>query len=75
MLSVYSQLLRLFLLPIQISCVSSSNELNDRQRFRNYFQLLPTEADIVPIFNAIIKEFGWKRVAIIVQNVNRFTVV
>ena len=62
-------------LPIQFSCISSSAELADRQRFRYYFQMLATEADLAIGFLGIIKQFGWKKVAFIEQDENLFTVV
>ena len=63
------------ILPPQISCVSSSAELVDRQRFRYYFQMLATEADLAIGFFGVIKQFGWRKVAFIEQNENLFTVV
>ena len=59
----------------QISCVSSSTELADRHRFRYYFQLLPTEASLAPAYFGVIRQYGWRRVGLIVQNENLFTVV
>ena len=59
----------------QISCVSSSTELANRVRFRYYFQLLPTEASIAPAYFGVIQRYGWRRVGLIVQNENLFTVV
>ena len=44
-------------------------------KFKSYFQLLPTQADIAPAFFGVIQQYGWKRVALIVQNENLFTVV
>ena len=63
------------ILPPQISCVSSSAELLDRQRFRYYFQMSATEANLAIGFFGVIKQFGWRRVAFIEQNENLFTVV
>ena len=59
----------------QLSCVSSSSVLAEHEQFQSHFQFLATEANIVPAFYAIIKEFGWKYVAIIQQNENLFTKV
>ena len=59
----------------QISCVSSSTELANRVKFRYYFQLLPTEASIAPAYFGVIQQYGWKKVELIVQNENVFTVV
>ena len=44
-------------------------------RFRYYFQLLPTSASVAPSYFGIIREYGWRRVGLIVQNENVFTVV
>ena len=37
-------------------------------RFPYYFQLLPSEVNLARVFYSIIKEYGWRRVALIVQN-------
>ena len=63
------------ILPIQFSCVSSSTELANRQRFRYYFQMLATEADLAIGFFGVIKQFEWRKVAFIEQDENLFTVV
>ena len=59
----------------QISCVSSSSELSDRNRFRYYFQVLASEARLAYGFFELIKLFQWRQVGIIAQNENLFTVV
>ena len=59
---------------LQISCVSSSEELSNRTRFRNYFQLLPTDSDLANGFFGIITRFKWNRVAIILQEERLFEV-
>ena len=63
------------ILPIQFSCISSSAELADRQRFRYYFQVLATEGEIAGGFFAVIKHFRWRKVAFIERDENLFTVV
>ena len=50
-------------------------ELSNRTRFRNYFQLLPTDADLAFGFFGIITRFKWKRVAILLQEERLFEVV
>ena len=60
---------------MQISCASSSSELADRVRFRYYFQMLPTDVDLAPTYFGVIQQYGWRRVGLIVQNENLFTVV
>ena len=63
------------LIFLQISCASSSDELSDRVRFPYYFQLLPSEVNLARVFYSIIKEYGWRRVALIVQNEYRYKAV
>ena len=60
---------------LQLSCVSSSAALSNRVHFPNYFQLLAPDSELAGGFFAIIKNFGWKRVALIVQEENLLTVV
>ena len=64
-----------FLPCVQISCVTSSTELVNRVRFRYYFQMLPTDAELAPAYFGVIRQYGWRRVGLIVQNENLFTVV
>lgn len=59
----------------QISCASGSPELSDRARFRGYFQLQVNAAITAFGFYGIIREYGWRKVALIVQDENLFTVV
>ena len=60
---------------VQVSCASSPDELSDRVRFPYYFQLLPSEVNLARVFYSIIKEYGWRRVALIVQNEHRYKIV
>lgn len=60
---------------LQISCVSASNELANRQRFRYYFQMLATADQLGPAMFGILKQFQWRKVAIIEQNENVFSLV
>ena len=43
--------------------------------YRYYFQLLANELQTTLGFLGIIRRFGWKKVGIITQNENLFTVV
>ena len=72
---LYSLLLPFYPISMQISCLASSTELVDRVRFHYYFQLLPTPASIAPAFFGVIRQYGWRRWGLIVQNENLFTVV
>ena len=40
-----------------------------------YFQLVPSEDNLAKVFYSIIKEYTWKRVALIIQNDHRFKTV
>ena len=62
-------------LSLQISCLSASAALNDRTRYKRYFQLLPSYDTLAHIYFGVIKEYGWKHVELIVQDENLFTVV
>ena len=63
------------LLTLQLSCASSSYELSDGTKYPYYFQLLPSEVNLARVFYSIIKEYGWRRVALIVQNEHRYKAV
>ncbi len=58
---------------IQIAYASSSVELDDQDRFPNFFRTYPSDAEFPTVFNAIIQQYGWKRVAILTQNEGLFT--
>ena len=60
---------------MQISCVSSSILLSNRTRYRAYFQMLPSEADISAAIYGAIQAYGWGYIAIITQNENILTLV
>lgn len=49
--------------------------LHPKHVSRYYFQLLADEVGMARGFLGIIRRFGWKRVGIITQNENLFTVV
>ncbi len=61
------------LIPIQIAYASSSVELDDQDRFPNFFRTYPSDAEFPTVFNAIVQQYGWKRVAILIQNEGIFT--
>ena len=63
------------LYPLQLSCSSSSPELRNRVRFQRYFQLLPTDLDLVPGFFGTMQYYGWKQVVIVQQEENLFSQV
>ena len=59
----------------QISCISSSIALSNRTRYRAYYQMLPSEADIAIAVVGGIQFYGWRYIAIITQNENILTLV
>ncbi len=59
----------------QVSYGSSSIELDDQDRFPNFFRVVPSDAEYPAVFNAILQQYGWKRVAILTQNEGIFTAV
>ena len=54
-----------------------SSEFGDDEHTKcpYYFQLVPSEDNLVRVFYSIIKEYTWKRVALIIQNEHRFKTV
>ena len=44
-------------------------------KFPYYFQLLSSSDSIANSYHEVIQEYGWKKIALIVQNENLFTVV
>ena len=58
-----------------MSCVSSSPSLSDRVHYPRYFQLLSSAERIVFGYYAVIREFEWRRIAIIVQDEALFRAV
>ena len=44
-------------------------------RFPYYFQLLPSDINLAHVFYSIIREYGWRRVALIVQNEYKYRAV
>ena len=65
----------LFVMVMQISCVTATPVLSDRKRFPKYFQFLPSMVDFAPAYFGIIKEFNWRHVVILLQDENLYTLV
>ena len=65
----------LMIFYVQVSGVSSSPELSNRERFKYYFQLSPPDDDLAVGFFAIVRRYRWRHVAIIEQEENIFTAV
>ena len=67
---------RLDLLPtLQISCAPFSPAFSDKSRLSNFFQMLPSDVDNAQIFSEVIFHYGWRKVALIVQDEIQFTAV
>ena len=60
---------------LQVSCVSSSAALANRVQYPSYFQVLSPDVNLADGFLAIIQQFGWRKVGLIVQDENLLTVV
>ena len=59
----------------QISYVSSSPILTNRQLFKTYFQMLASEINLAYGYYGLIQQFRWKKVALIVEQQNLFILV
>ena len=60
---------------VQISYVSSSPFLANRNQFQTYFQLLASESNLAYGYYGLVRKFKWRKIAIIGQNENVFTKV
>ena len=60
---------------LQVSCATSTPILSNRERFPNYFQLLPSNLELADTYFGVIREFNWRHVVILLQNENPFTLV
>ena len=59
----------------QISYVSSSSFLANRQQFKTYFQMLASEKNLAYGYYGLIQQFRWENVALIVEQQNLFILV
>eukprot|EP00731_Ephydatia_muelleri_P012364 Em0006g1258a len=59
----------------QVSSDSSAPELEDRNAYKMYFQMLPNEALLPSVFKALFDKFGWKKLYTIAEDNALFTVV
>ena len=59
----------------QIAGVAAAHELNDRKRFKGFFQTDATTEYIGPALLKLAQEFNWKQAAIITQGGPPFTLV
>ncbi|XP_065920337.1 gamma-aminobutyric acid type B receptor subunit 2-like isoform X2 [Dysidea avara] len=57
---------------IQVSYTASSPDLNNTNRFPTFFRAISSDISTVAANVATIRQFGWRQVAIITQNVELF---
>ena len=60
---------------IQVSCLSSSPVLSNRDRFFYYFQILASDGEVALGFFELIQKFQWRKVKLIVENQHTITSV
>ncbi|XP_070566232.1 gamma-aminobutyric acid type B receptor subunit 2-like [Ptychodera flava] len=58
---------------IQMSGMASSPDLSDRERYPLFTRLYPSDTILVNGWEALLRTFQWKRVAIILENVETFS--
>ena len=71
----HMQVMKSFLLNLQISYFSESAALSDRSRYKRYFRTNPSGNIEYPAFRSIMRHFGWKQIAILTQDEDLFTTV
>ena len=59
--------------PWQVAYASSSVEINDRNRFPNFFRTYPSDADFTPTVISVVRYYGWKRMIFLTQEEGIFT--
>ncbi|XP_077978697.1 gamma-aminobutyric acid type B receptor subunit 1-like [Glandiceps talaboti] len=67
-----SQLLTYYNL-VQVSPTASSLAFYDKQKYPLFLRTTPTDAALVTAWEALFRQFKWKRIAIIYENVEIFT--
>ncbi|XP_077978696.1 gamma-aminobutyric acid type B receptor subunit 1-like [Glandiceps talaboti] len=60
---------------VQVSPVASAIGYSDKGRYPLFLRTYPSDAILVPTWEAILRNFKWKRVAIIFENVEIFTLL
>ncbi|XP_070566915.1 gamma-aminobutyric acid type B receptor subunit 2-like [Ptychodera flava] len=60
---------------VQVSGTASSPGLSDKERYPLFLRTTPTDAILVPAWEALFRYFKWKRIAIIFENVEIFTLL
>ena len=64
-----------FLSPSQIAFAAVATVLNDRQRFRSFFRVLPSSSYIPASTAQLLRQFGWKKMIVITQEKAPFQAV
>ena len=60
---------------MQVSYTATSPDLSNEARFPTFFRAISSDISTVDANVALIKEFGWRQVAIITENINLFIAV
>ena len=60
------------LITIQIAYAAAAYELTNRKKYRDFFRVLASFEFIGASLAAVVREFGWRQMAIITQNENLF---
>lgn len=55
--------------------IAGANELNDRQRFRNFYRTDASSEFVGPALAEMARQFKWTQMAIITQEESLFTMV
>ena len=55
--------------------VASADELSERDRFRNFYRVSPSFKYTAVSLAQLMRQFGWKKMAIITQQESLFTKV
>lgn len=55
--------------------IAGANELNDRQRFRNFYRTDVSSEFVGPALAEMARQFNWRQMAIITQGESLFTMV
>ena len=59
----------------QLSYASSSPDLSDRDRFPRLFRMYPAPSTFYDVTLAVLKHYGWTKVATLHQEVDMFSIV
>ncbi|XP_077978699.1 gamma-aminobutyric acid type B receptor subunit 2-like [Glandiceps talaboti] len=60
---------------VQLSSAASSLAFSNKQRYPLFTRMSPTDAALATVWEALFQQFKWKRIAIIYENVEIFTLM